>query len=84
MFKFKCHVDGLHAGAEEFMEWAATQQEEIEKNDLENHCNPEAQEISEVIYYLITRHASGDALEVAKLSLRKKWSRTLEEDVQKI
>ena len=49
VFKFKCHVDGLHAGAEDSMEWAATQEAEIEKSDLKNHCNPEAQEISEVI-----------------------------------
>ena len=71
VFKFKRHVDGLHAGAEEFMEWAATQQEEIEMSDLKNHRNPEAQEISGVIYYLITRHTSGEALEVAKMSPRK-------------
>ena len=84
VFKFKCHVDGLHAGAEEFMEWAATQQEEIEMSDLKNHRNSEAQEISEVIYYLITRHTSGEALEVAKMSPRKKWSRTLAENLQAV
>ena len=33
--------------------------------------NAEAQEISEVVYYLITRHTFGEALEVAKLVQRR-------------
>ena len=69
-FRFKCHVDGIHSGAEEFMEWAATQADEVKKEDLKQHHNSEAEEISEVMYYLITRHTNGEALEVAKLAPR--------------
>ena len=70
-FRSKSHVDGIHNGAEDFMEWAATQSEEIKKDDLKHHNNAEAQEISEVMYYLITRHTFGEALEVAKLVQRR-------------
>ena len=49
------------------MEWAAGSSAEIKKDDLKFHSNAEAQEISEVMYYLITRHTYGEALEVAKL-----------------
>ena len=45
----KRHVDGIHSGAEDFMEWAATQTDEVKKGDLELHYNSEAEEISEVM-----------------------------------
>ena len=79
-FRSKCHVDGIHAGAEEFMEWAAASSDEIKKDDLGFRNNPEAQEISEVIYYLTARHTFREALDVAKLVQRNNgaelWRKT--------
>ena len=66
-FRFKCHVEGIYSGAEDVMEWAAAQNDEIRKDNLMRHNNEDAHDISEVMYYLITRHTNGEALEVAKL-----------------
>merc|ERR1711989_296680 len=49
------------------MEWAAAPSDEIRKDDLKHHNYEDAHDISEVTYYLITRHTNGEALEVAKL-----------------
>ena len=49
------------------MAWAVTSGAETCKDDLACRENPGAQEVSEVIYYLVARHAHGEALELAKL-----------------
>ena len=66
----KCHVDGIHAGAEELAEWAAARNHETHLDDLEHHNNPEAQETSGEIYYPTTWRAYGEALEDAMLMPR--------------
>ena len=66
-FRFRCHISGLCDKAEEILEWAAAQPHEISLEEPKQHSNPAAGEISEVIYYLVTRHAYGEALGVAKI-----------------
>ena len=56
--------------SEEVLEWAASQPNEITTQDIGQHINHQAAEISEVIYYLVTRHTHGEALELAKLVQR--------------
>ena len=65
--RFRCHISGLYEKSEDILEWAAAQSNEISTEDLRQHNNPQAGEISEVIYYLVTRHTYGEALELAKL-----------------
>ena len=69
-FRFRCHVNGIYEGADEIMEWAAGQNNEIGLTDLAQHPNKDARDISEVIYYLVTRHTSGEAMEIAKMAPR--------------
>jgi len=66
-FRFRRHVCGLCENAGDILEWAAAEQSEISLEDLKQHINPAAGEVSEVINYLITRHTCGEALELAKL-----------------
>merc|ERR1712074_297285 len=66
-FRFKCHIAGLYEKSEEILEWAASQPGEITAMDITQHSNHQAAEISEGIYYLVTRHTHGEALELAKL-----------------
>merc|ERR1711989_163485 len=64
-FKFKCHVKSIQPGSEDVMEWAAKKMTEIEIEDVRAY-RADAEEISEVMYFLITRHTYGEALEIAK------------------
>ena len=37
--RLKCHVEGIHCGAEDVMEWAAAKSGEIIKDDPKRHNN---------------------------------------------
>ena len=64
-FRFKSHVKAIQPGPEDVMEWAAKKMAEIELDDVKAY-RADAEEISEVMYFLITRHTYGEALEIAK------------------
>ena len=59
-FRFKCHVKAIQPGSEDVMEWAAKKMAEIELDDIKAY-RADAEEMSEVMYFLITRLTYGEA-----------------------